>query len=121
MDQDRAALSAYTVYFDFDRHAIKSSEQSKLEAVASFLKSNANTAVWIEGHCDERGTEAYNLSLGDRRAQTCREYLINLGIDARLVHVISYGEARPADQGHDEGAWSKNRRAEFVVLRPKQQ
>jgi len=97
---------------------VKSSEKSKAAAVADYLKGNAAAAVKVEGHCDERGTEEYNRSLGERRALACREELIRLGIDANRVDTISYGEDRPADPGHDESAWKKNRRGEFVLLTP---
>jgi len=119
-EQDRGPLASYTVHFDYDRSAVKSSETSKVEAVASYLKGNPGVGVLVEGHCDQRGTEQYNLSLGDRRALALREYLANLGIEGDRVVTISYGEDRPADPGNDEAAWSKNRRGEFVVLRPKQ-
>ena len=119
-DQDRGPLASYTVYFDFDRSAINSSETGKIEAVAGYLRSNSGVGVLVEGHCDERGTEQYNLSLGERRALAIREYLINLGIDGNRVYTISFGEDRPADPGHNEAAWAKNRRGEFVVLKPKQ-
>ena len=118
-EQDRGPLASYTVHFDYDRHAVKSSETSKVEAVASYLKGNPGVGVLVEGHCDQRGTEQYNLSLGERRALALREYLANLGIEGDRVVTISYGEDRPADPGNDEAAWSKNRRGEFVVLRPK--
>jgi peptidoglycan-associated lipoprotein len=72
----------------------------------------------VEGHCDERGTEGYNLSLGERRALAVRTYLVNLGISADRVYTISFGEARPAVDGHTEAAWSKNRRGEFILLLP---
>lgn len=119
MDQDRATLAADTVYFEFDSATIKPSEKSKIEAVASFLNANTSMGLLIEGNCDERGTEQYNLSLGERRALAVREYLINLGISSERVHTISFGEARPADPAHDATAWAKNRRDDFVVLKPK--
>jgi peptidoglycan-associated lipoprotein len=112
------ALKPQTVYFEFDKSSIKSSEQSKLEDVANYLKSNAAAAVRVEGNCDERGTEEYNRSLGERRALAAREYLVRLGIDASRVDTISYGEDKPAESGHSEAAWSKNRRDDFVVLTP---
>jgi peptidoglycan-associated lipoprotein len=112
------ALKAQTVYFDFDKSAIRTKEQSKLEEVANYLKSNARAAVRVEGNCDERGTEEYNRSLGERRALAAREYLVNLGIDPARVDTVTNGEDKPAVQGHDEGAWSKNRRDEFIVLTP---
>ena len=108
-----------TVYFEFDRATVKASEKSKLEHVGSALKGTAANKLLVEGHCDERGTEEYNRSLGERRALALREYLINYGISADRIITRSYGEDRPATQGHDEAAWSKNRRGEFILLTPK--
>jgi peptidoglycan-associated lipoprotein len=119
MTQDRAALAPETVYFDYDSSAIKSSEQSKIEAVASALKSDTSAKLLIEGNCDERGTEEYNRSLGERRALAAREALANAGVDASRVATRSYGEDRPADPSHTQSAWAKNRRDEFVLLHPK--
>jgi peptidoglycan-associated lipoprotein len=119
MDSNPTFFSANTVYFEFDRATIKPSETSKIESVAKHLQSNPTHAVQIEGHCDERGTEQYNLSLGERRALSVREYLVTAGIQADRVFTISYGEARPAETGHNEAAWSKNRRGVFVLLTPK--
>ena len=118
MKRDTNFFKANTVYFDFDRSTIKSSERSKIEAVANHLKSQPTHKVKVEGHCDERGTEGYNLSLGERRALAVRTYLMNLGIAADRIGTISYGESRPAVEGHTEAAWSKNRRGEFVLLLP---
>lgn len=111
-------LQAQTIYFDYDKSAIKSSEQGKLGEVANYLKSNPTHAVRVEGNCDERGTEEYNRSLGERRALGAREYLVQLGVDPIRVVTITYGEDKPADPGHNEAAWSKNRRDDFVVLTP---
>jgi peptidoglycan-associated lipoprotein len=119
-DQDREALKADTVYFDFDRYNIKPSEVSKVRAVVDYLKGQSSVSVLIEGHCDERGTPEYNRALGERRADSIRESLINQGVSASRVHTISYGEDKPVDPGHNEAAWGKNRRGEFVVLHPKQ-
>ena len=118
MKRDPAFFKANTVYFDFDKSAIKSTERSKIEAVANHLKSEPTHKVKVEGHCDERGTEGYNLSLGERRALAVRTYLINLGIGADRILTISFGEAIPAVDGHTESAWSKNRRGEFILLLP---
>ncbi len=115
--QDRAALQAETVYFAYDSAAINPSEQSKLQAVADYLRSNSGTKLIIEGHCDERGTAEYNRALGERRALAAREALISLGVDGSNIQTISYGKERPADSGHDEAAWAKNRRDEFVVVK----
>lgn len=107
-----------TVYFDFDSSSVKPGEKSKISAVADYLKSNGSAAVRVEGNCDERGTEEYNRSLGERRALAVREEMVALGIDANRVDTMSYGKDRPADSGHDESAWKKNRRDEFILLTP---
>jgi peptidoglycan-associated lipoprotein len=119
MTEDRAALAAYTIHFAFDSAAIKSSEQSNLEASAAALKADANTKLLIEGNCDDRGTEEYNRSLGERRALAAREALAKDGIDPSRVRTLSFGKDKPADPGHDEAAWAKNRRDDFVLLHPK--
>jgi peptidoglycan-associated lipoprotein len=116
---NRERFAANTVYFDFDRATIKPGETGKIEEVAKYLQANPMHAVQIEGHCDERGTEQYNLSLGERRALSVREYLVTAGIQPDRVFTISYGESRPADPGHNEAAWAKNRRGVFVLLTPK--
>ncbi|MGE3310659.1 MAG: OmpA family protein [Limisphaerales bacterium] len=117
--EDRSQFAANTVLFDFDSAVIKSSEKALVASVAAHLVSNPNTAVEIEGHCDERGTEEYHRSLGERRALAIREELASLGIDPKRVHTISYGEDRPAVDGHNESAWARNRRGEFVLLLPR--
>jgi peptidoglycan-associated lipoprotein len=119
MIEDREALAAYTIHFAFDSSAIKSSDQSKLEAVAASLKSDPNLKLLIEGNCDDRGTEEYNRSLGERRALAAREALAKDGVDPARIRTISYGKDRPVDPGHDEAAWAKNRRDDFVLLHPK--
>ena len=114
--EDAVALKAETVYFDFDSSVIKASEKPKAAAVADYLKANKGKAVRVEGNCDERGTEEYNRSLGERRALALREELIRLGIGPTEVDTISYGKDKPSDQGHDESAWRQNRRDDFIVL-----
>jgi len=104
-----------TVYFDFDRAEIKSEYESDLAHNAQLLKDNPTATVRIEGHCDERGTVEYNLALGERRANSTRSYLIDLGVSANRLETVSFGKERPAIMGHDETAWGKNRRAEFRV------
>jgi peptidoglycan-associated lipoprotein len=117
--QDREAFAAQTVYFDYDKSNIKPGEVRKLEEVARRMKSEfQGKALRIEGHCDERGTEEYNRALGDKRALSVREKLVALGLDAGILDTITFGEEKPADTGHTEAAWSKNRRAELVVLSP---
>jgi peptidoglycan-associated lipoprotein len=114
-------LKADTIYFEYDRARIQTGERSKLTAVADYLKANPTHDLLVEGHCDERGTEEYNRALGERRALAAREFLGTLGVAGSRVRTLSHGEDRPVEQGHDEAAWSKNRRAEFGVLLPKTQ
>ncbi len=103
-----------TVYFDFDKSNLRDDQQSILQGNGDFLKTNSGVRVVIEGHCDERGTNEYNMALGDRRARTAKNYLINLGIDPNRLNTISYGEERPVASCHDESCWWQNRRDEFV-------
>lgn len=104
------------VYFDFDSAQVNPGERSKVEAVAEYLKSNSAIGVIVEGNTDERGSNEYNLALGERRALAVRAYLVSLGIDAGRIQTKSYGEERPVALGHDDGAWSQNRRAEFQLF-----
>jgi len=119
MNQDRAALAAYTVHFKFDSAAVQDKEQANIASVGQALTTDVNAKLLIEGHCDERGTEEYNRSLGERRALALREALAKTGIDPMRIRTISYGKDKPADPGHDEAAWAKNRRGEFVLCHPK--
>ena len=116
--EDPATLSADTVYFEYDKSAIKGSELPKITAVADYLKSHAQADLKVEGHCDERGTEEYNRALGERRALSIRERLVNAGVSGDRITTVSWGEEKPADPGHDEAAWAKNRRGEFILLLP---
>jgi peptidoglycan-associated lipoprotein len=118
-NEDRDKFKADTVYFDFDRSNIKESEEGKLQDVAAYFKGNNTDALIIEGNCDERGTEKYNLSLGERRALAAREYLANLGVDPQRIKTVTYGASKPVDPGHDEAAWKKNRRDDMVLVTPK--
>ena len=102
--------------FDYDSAQIKESERAKIEAVADFLKKNAKTGALVEGNCDERGSAEYNMSLGERRALAVRAYLVGLGIDGAIIQTKSNGKEKPVAMGHDEAAWSLNRRAEFVLF-----
>lgn len=104
------------IYFDFDSARVRPSEVSKLDTVATWMKSNASAKLVVEGHCDERGTAEYNRALGERRAGAAREELVRMGVDAARITTISYGKDRPADPGHDESAWAKNRRCEFSAI-----
>jgi len=119
MIKDPAALAANTIHFAFDSAAIKKSEDSNISAVASALSGNASNKLLIEGNCDERGTEEYNRALGERRALAAREALAKRGVSPERIRTISYGKDKPTDPGHDDAAWAKNRRADFVLLHPK--
>jgi peptidoglycan-associated lipoprotein len=103
------------VYFDFDSSDLRDDARVILRSNAAWLKSRSTLEVVIEGHCDERGTIEYNLALGQRRANSVRDYLARLGVNGARMSATSYGEERPVDMGHDERAWSKNRRAELVL------
>jgi len=118
MIMDRPALAAYTIHFAYDSAVIRGSEQASLQSVAQQLSADAGTKLLVEGNCDERGTEEYNRSLGERRALAAREALTKLGLDPMRVMTKSYGKDKPADPGHDESAWKQNRRDDFVLLRP---
>lgn len=117
--QDRGTFAANTVHFEYDSSVVKSSEQSNLDAVAAYMKGNSSIGLLIEGHCDERGTEDYNNSLGERRSTALREALIGMGVSADNVITRSFGEYKPVSPGQDESAYKQNRRGEFVVLIPK--
>ena len=103
-----------TIYFDFDKYNLRDDARATLDANANILRNDPQMRIVIQGHCDERGTDEYNLALGERRAKAARDYLIKLGIDAGRIDIISYGEERPVAPGHDESSWSLNRRGEFA-------
>jgi len=114
--QDFAAIADLTdVFFDFDKYDIRPGDAKTLDANANWLKSNPNHLVLIEGHCDERGTNEYNLALGERRAKSTMNYLVSQGVQANRITIISYGEERPQCTEHNEACWSKNRRSHFLV------
>lgn len=114
-DSNKAG-SLQTVYFDFNSAALSDATKAALENNAKFLKANPTVKVQVEGHCDERGGVQFNLALGERRAKGVREYLTGQGVEAARITTISFGKERPVAFGHDEEAWSKNRRANFVVI-----
>src|SRR5215471_4268560 len=103
------------VFYALDSYEVDGVGQQALNANAALLKKYPNWVITIEGHCDERGTAEYNLALGEKRALSAKTYLVSLGIPADRLRTVSYGKEFPFDPGHDEGAWSKNRRAHFVV------
>ena len=102
------------VFFDFDRFTIRSDASASLEANAGTLKAQSETKILIEGHCDERGTSAYNLVLGERRAQAAKQYLQDLGVPSSQIQITSYGKERPFCTEHSEACWQSNRRAHFT-------
>lgn len=104
------------IHFDFDKSDIRADSRETLQKNADWLQNNPDIKIQIEGHCDERGTAEYNLALGERRAMSTKKYLISLGISADRIYTISYGEELPIDPNHSEDAWSKNRRAHFLVI-----
>ena len=105
-----------TVYFDFDKYDLRSDTKEGLDNNYELMNKFPNAIIKIEGHCDERGTIEYNLSLGEKRAKAAMDYITGLGIDPSRLSIISYGKEQPVDPGHDEVAWQKNRRCEFRII-----
>ena len=110
------ATLAAKVYFDFDRSDLRPDARSVLDAKLPILRANPGLRLRISGHADERGSDEYNLALGQARAAAVRRYLMDNGIDGGRLEIVSFGEARPAVDGHDESAWSQNRRCEFEIV-----
>jgi peptidoglycan-associated lipoprotein len=105
------------IYFDFDSSTLSQAARDTLYANAEYLLKKYKGPVKLEGHCDERGSDEYNLALGEKRAKSAFNYLMTLGVPTERLSVISYGKEKPADPGHDEAAWAKNRRVEFVIVK----
>ena len=114
LDDPNSMLSQRIVYFDFDSSTVREDALPIIKAHADYLASNSGVNITLEGHCDERGTREYNIALGERRADAVRRLLIANGVSSNQIRPISYGEERPAMLGHNESAWSANRRAEFT-------
>ncbi len=113
-----AAREAFTnedIYFEFDSSALLPASQDLLSKKAGYMLAMSGLNVTIEGHCDERGTDAYNMALGERRAEAAKAFLVNLGVNPSQISTISYGEERPVDSASNEAAWAKNRRAHFKI------
>ncbi len=108
-----AVVDVDRVYFETDQADLKPQSRTTIESWAVWMQNNPSAAVVVEGHADERGTREYNLALGERRAQSTKDYMVALGVDPNRVSTISYGKERPAVPGHDEGSWSQNRRSVF--------
>ncbi len=117
LDQPDSLLAKRVIYFDFDSSQVKEEYRPVVEAHAKYLATNPSARIVLEGHADERGTREYNMALGERRANAVKQLMVLLGADPAQIDVVSYGEERPAVLGHDESAWSKNRRVEIVYKR----
>lgn len=115
--EGRTTSSLVPIYFDFDKSNIREDQTGRIEKNAEFLKKKSNAKIRIEGNCDERGTNEYNMALGERRAMSAKKYLMNLGVAGSRLKTISYGEERPLSYGHDELAWSQNRRDDFLIVK----
>ena len=107
---------ASMIHFDYDKSNIRSDDMGTLDQKVAILQANPELRIRIGGHCDERGSDEYNLALGNRRAQSAKQYLVSHGIDASRIETQSWGEEKPLVDGHDESAWSQNRRDEFEVI-----
>jgi peptidoglycan-associated lipoprotein len=104
------------IHFDYDKASIRPDDMAMLDQKVAILQANPDLRIRITGHCDERGSDEYNLALGNRRAQAAKQYLVSHGIDASRIETQSFGEERPLVDGHDETAWSQNRRDEFEII-----
>jgi len=119
--EERAILAARNmflsedIYFEFDKSTLDSMSQDILSRKADWMRDNSAVVVSIEGHCDERGTNEYNLALGEKRAESAKSFLVDLGIEAYRISTVSYGEERPVDTAQNEEAWAKNRRAHCLI------
>jgi len=116
LDQINREKPLGTIYFDYDRAVVRDDARATLEGNASWMKKFRTVKVLVEGHCDERGTEEYNLALGEKRAKAAQDYILSLGIGSDRIKIISYGKIQPINPGHDEGAWQMNRRAQFLII-----
>ena len=110
-----AAFVNEIIHFSFDSALLSDQAQQILNDKADYLRTNSGVTVTVEGHCDERGTDAYNIALGERRAESVKNFLVDLGIRSNRLNTVSYGEERPIAIGQDEASWAKNRRAQFVI------
>jgi peptidoglycan-associated lipoprotein len=116
LDQINREKPLGTIYFDYDRALIRDDARAVLDGNAAWLKKFRTAKILVEGHCDERGTEEYNLALGEKRAKSAQDYLLSMGIASDRIKIISYGKSQPINPGHDESAWQMNRRAQFLVI-----
>ncbi len=117
ISEGRTSAPFLPIYFDFDRYTIRPDMRSRMEHNAKVMLDHPDIKVEIQGNCDERGTNEYNLALGEKRAKVAKDYLVNMGVDPSRITIISLGEEKPLDPGHNEEAWAKNRRDDFVIYR----
>lgn len=116
VEEKKVEIKLERIHFDFDKYDIRPGDREILIRNGDILKANPTVKILIEGHCDERGTNEYNMALGEKRAKAARDFLVKYGIDPSRIDIISYGEERPLDPRHNEEAWALNRRAEFVII-----
>ncbi len=116
LEEINAEKPLQMIHFDFDKFFIRDDAKATLESNASWMKKWGSVKILIEGHCDEKGTEEYNLALGEKRAKNTFDYLVSLGISVDRLKIISYGKSQPIDSGHNEISWERNRRAQFTIL-----
>ncbi len=114
LDDPQSPLSVRIIYFEYDSSEIKPEYRVAIEAHSAYLSQNAGTTITLEGHADERGSREYNLALGERRAQSVKQQMMLLGVSSSQIRLVSYGEERPAVDGHDESSWEQNRRVEIL-------
>lgn len=116
ISEGRTSGPMLPIYFDYDQYSVKKDMVPRMEGNARFLKDNPAVRIEIQGNCDERGTNEYNLALGEKRAMSAKKYLMNLGVKADKIDTVSLGEEAPLDPGHDESSWARNRRDDFVII-----
>jgi peptidoglycan-associated lipoprotein len=114
LDDPQSALSIRVIYFEYNSNEISSEYRSAIEAHSAYLSQNLTTSITLEGHADERGSREYNLALGESRAQKVKQQMLLLGVSSSQIRLVSYGEERPAIDGHDEASWQQNRRVEIL-------
>jgi peptidoglycan-associated lipoprotein len=117
ISEGRTSAPMLPIYFDFDRYNIRNDMKSRIDNDAKFLMDNPQIRIEIQGNCDERGSSEYNLALGEKRAKAAKSYVTKLGVAADRIDVVSFGKEQPLDPGHNEAAWAKNRRDDFVIVK----
>ncbi len=115
ISEGRTNAPLLPIYFDFDKYNIRKDMVSRLEHNARYLLENPSVTIQIQGNCDERGTNEYNIALGEKRANSAKQFLVNMGVEASRIDTVSFGEERPLYEGHGEEVWAKNRRDDFVI------